>query len=391
MPLESGTYISDLNASNPLGTGDPKAQGDDHLRLIKATLKNSFPTINGAVTATLAQINALDGGTLAAANGSNLTALNASALASGTVADARLSGNVPLLSAENSFTRSESGTSRQFFENSSTNSACASDLRITGGTTDVFIGATHATNVTPVWTNGPATGHGYIGTNVGQLSIGGGGVEGIRLASTAVTLKGTTIALVPGAGFANVQGTFRVWDGTNAGIELGSESSTAVYVQSYDRDSSVFTDLHFYAAAYAFKNTSSVDTLVMSDAGNFDFKDGTVTTAKASASEVGTVGVPLVSKTADYTLAAVDGGTELVLTSAADDITVQASGQPVAGMVVFLKNLTGGSVDIIQGSGMTLTLDGTATTGSRTLAANGRAYVRFTGSGTADVGGIGVA
>ncbi len=125
--------------------------------------------------------------------------------------------------------------------------------------------------------------------------------------------------------------------------------------------------------------------------GNFDFNAGTVTTNKASASEVGTLGVPRVSKSADYTIAAVDSGTELVLTSAADDITVQASGQPAAGCVVFLENGTGGSVDIIQGSGMTLTLDGTATTGSRTLAANGRAYVRFTGSGTASVGGIGAA
>jgi len=125
--------------------------------------------------------------------------------------------------------------------------------------------------------------------------------------------------------------------------------------------------------------------------GNYDFNAGTVTTDNVSASEVGTKGVPRVSKTADYTIAAVDSGTELVLSSAADDITVQASGQPAAGMVVFLENATGGSVDIVQGTGMTLTLDGTATTGSRTLAANGRGYVRFTGAGTASVGGLGVA
>jgi hypothetical protein len=106
---------------------------------------------------------------------------------------------------------------------------------------------------------------------------------------------------------------------------------------------------------------------------------------------VGFKGVPRTSKTADYTIAAADSGTELVCTSAADDITVQATGAPVAGSVVFIENGTGGSLDILQGGGMTLTLDGTATTGSRTLAAAGRAYVRFTSSSTASVGGPGTA
>jgi hypothetical protein len=127
--------------------------------------------------------------------------------------------------------------------------------------------------------------------------------------------------------------------------------------------------------------------------GNFTTFDiaGNVVTPNTSASEVGFKGVPRTSKTADYTIAAADSGTELVCTSAADDITVQATGAPVAGSVVFIENGTGGSLDIIQGSGMTLTLDGTATTGSRTLAAAGRAYVRFTSSSAAAVGGIGVA
>lgn len=47
MPLEGGTFINDLNVSNPLGT-DTKAQGDDHLRLIKSVLKSSFPAITKA-------------------------------------------------------------------------------------------------------------------------------------------------------------------------------------------------------------------------------------------------------------------------------------------------------------------------------------------------------
>lgn len=58
MALETGTYISDLVATNPTGS-DPLAFADDHLRLVKSTLKSTFPNISGAVTKTHAEINAL--------------------------------------------------------------------------------------------------------------------------------------------------------------------------------------------------------------------------------------------------------------------------------------------------------------------------------------------
>jgi hypothetical protein len=47
MPLETGDWIEDLVTTNPLGV-DPKAQGDDHLRLIKHVVQNQFPNL-GAV------------------------------------------------------------------------------------------------------------------------------------------------------------------------------------------------------------------------------------------------------------------------------------------------------------------------------------------------------
>lgn len=49
MGLETGTYISDLVATNPVGAVDPKSQGDDHIRLIKSVLKNTFPNFTGAL------------------------------------------------------------------------------------------------------------------------------------------------------------------------------------------------------------------------------------------------------------------------------------------------------------------------------------------------------
>lgn len=47
MALETGTYISDLTASNPAG-GDNTSQGDDHLRLIKAVAQATFPNATKA-------------------------------------------------------------------------------------------------------------------------------------------------------------------------------------------------------------------------------------------------------------------------------------------------------------------------------------------------------
>lgn len=56
MPLETGTYISDLVSTNPAHT-DSVGQADSHLRFIKSTLLASFTAVAGAVTVTHTQIN----------------------------------------------------------------------------------------------------------------------------------------------------------------------------------------------------------------------------------------------------------------------------------------------------------------------------------------------
>jgi hypothetical protein len=56
MALETGTYISDLVATNPAAP-DGLNQADDHMRLIKSTIKTTFPNINAAVTTTPANLN----------------------------------------------------------------------------------------------------------------------------------------------------------------------------------------------------------------------------------------------------------------------------------------------------------------------------------------------
>lgn len=62
MSLESAGFIKDLVPTNPEGT-DPKSQGDDHLRMIKAVLKAQFSGFTQGVGITLTEgnLNALGG------------------------------------------------------------------------------------------------------------------------------------------------------------------------------------------------------------------------------------------------------------------------------------------------------------------------------------------
>ncbi len=56
MGLEAAEFIDELVVSNPTAT-DPKSQGDDHLRVIKKALQQSFPNISGEVSATDLEID----------------------------------------------------------------------------------------------------------------------------------------------------------------------------------------------------------------------------------------------------------------------------------------------------------------------------------------------
>ena len=76
MGLEAATYIGGLVITNPAGT-DNLSQADDHMRLIKTVLKNSFPNITSAVNATPAQLNLLVGATAIYNRKSNFAASGA--------------------------------------------------------------------------------------------------------------------------------------------------------------------------------------------------------------------------------------------------------------------------------------------------------------------------
>ena len=67
MGVETATYISQLSATNPLGT-DPISEGDNQIRLVKDVLQKQFTTLGAAaVTTTAGELNILDGVTSTAA------------------------------------------------------------------------------------------------------------------------------------------------------------------------------------------------------------------------------------------------------------------------------------------------------------------------------------
>lgn len=57
---EQATFVADLNDQRPTGD-EPISYGDDHIRLIKKTLVESFPNVAGAVTADHTELSYVDG------------------------------------------------------------------------------------------------------------------------------------------------------------------------------------------------------------------------------------------------------------------------------------------------------------------------------------------
>lgn len=66
MALETANNISQLVTTNPAAT-DGLGQADDHIRLIKAALQNTFPNITGSAFISHTELNALTGGIAASA------------------------------------------------------------------------------------------------------------------------------------------------------------------------------------------------------------------------------------------------------------------------------------------------------------------------------------
>ena len=96
MGVETATFISQLSATNPLGT-DPISEGADQIRLVKEVLQAQFTSLGAAaVTGTAAELNLIDGytGTTAELNTLDVTTQGTSEASKVLTADA--SGDVTI-------------------------------------------------------------------------------------------------------------------------------------------------------------------------------------------------------------------------------------------------------------------------------------------------------
>ena len=154
---------------------------------------------------------------------------------------------------------------------------------------------------------------------------------------------------------------------------------------------------------YIFQNTNSdtltfydgtADRFAIASGGNFDFKAGTVDGSNLSSQEVGYRGVPANAQAANYTTVLADAGKAIVHASGAgagDTYTIAANASvayPLNTVLTFI-NADSNSVSIAINSD-TLTMSGTTSSGTRTLAQNGVATAIKVSSTVWLVSGVGL-
>lgn len=205
MALETATYISDLVTTNPTST-DPKSQGDDHIRLVKAALKTTLPNITGSVSATHTELNYSSGVTSAIQTQINAKAPIASPTFTGTVTvptpvnstDASTKGYVDS-TAFSSALPAQTGNSGKFVTTNGTTASWSTVEKIPSAA--VITSTTTWTcpaNVTKakvyVTGGGGSAGSGYV-----SQAGGGGGGGGTAIKFLTVT-PGTVYTATIGAG-----------------------------------------------------------------------------------------------------------------------------------------------------------------------------------------------
>ena len=157
------------------------------------------------------------------------------------------------------------------------------------------------------------------------------------------------------------------WDvGANSTAESGTNAGSNFVVNRYS-DAGTYLNSPIFVDRSTGITTFSTNPVVGSNA-------------------LGYLDIPFNTQSGSYTLVIGDRGLSV---KGASGVTVPQSVFS-AGNVVSVTNTSGGSITITQGSGVTMYLAGTATTGNRTLAANGLATILCTAANTFIITGAGL-
>jgi hypothetical protein len=237
LPALNASNLTNLNVSNATAGTLPDARLSTNVTV----QGNSFNNANQLV-----QLTGL--GYLPALNGSNLTNLNASNISSGTLADARLSTNVALLNANQTFTGANTfsqaitvntitpsaaltvGATGQSFTLQGSGSSVITSTN-SGFTTTVGFAGTPVGNVNYNFDNSIPAGTYNICTTRGNCAGSGSGVT---------TLGGTVNKLAVFTGTQTIGNSSISDNGTTVTIQNASDSGNAFQIQNNTGTSNLF-------------------------------------------------------------------------------------------------------------------------------------------------------
>ena len=181
MALESASFIAQLNIANPTST-DTVSQADDHLRLIKSVLKNTFPNLDQPVTATPANLNSpVPKGVIVMWSGTIATIPTGWALCNGSNSTPDLRGRF-IMGASNSIAPGTTG-------GSSTSSAAGSHTHTegsAGGHNHTGATGSHVLTTDEI----PAHSHTYIRADLGLVAAGGDGAVDVTSSTQSTSSVG---------------------------------------------------------------------------------------------------------------------------------------------------------------------------------------------------------
>jgi hypothetical protein len=408
MGLEAATYIHQLNQSNPVGAVDPKAQGDDHLRLIKTTLQNTFLNITGAVTATQAQLNA---GATVAAQTVDVDVLAATAGAADTFlrTDARLKLSqaiAPNWSANHTWldgvevrlgTGGDLKLSHSGTESEINNATGPLYIRTTGNF--IFIEPMGSENPIVIGNYKPGLPYNYIDLRhcriddtLGDIALNTDAHVLGQLVADDCFRAGDGTTATPSYNFINAtnSGMYVEAGSTNlrfaaAGQQVLAATATALIplkqmlhidgtqaAPSYSFGSEPGTGFYYTAAGDISYSASNSRTVRLCSVANGSLQ---VADPSGALQTVGYRNIPQNSQSANYGLVADDAGKHVLHPNGAgagDTFTIPANATiayPIGTVLTFV-NRDSNSLSIAITSD-TMILAGTTTTGARTLSQNG--------------------
>lgn len=260
MALESGTFINSLNASNPAST-DGLGQADDHIRLIKSTIKSTFPNIDAAVTATEDNLNLLTSFSSASGTSADLNLLAGQAAGGLTSTELGYVKNVTsdIQAQLNAISSSASGNlSTTDFSAANSGSGYGSlSYDNSGNYTFSRVTNSNIRSAFSAGTNISIDGNGVISSTSGSFSAG----TGISISGTTITNSAPdqTVSLT-GSGATSISGSYPNFTISSTDTNTTYSAGTGISISGTTISSSPVTTLGA-VGTYAFLGKSSAGTI----------------------------------------------------------------------------------------------------------------------------------